>query len=144
MNDTIEKSLIRNLSGINDVLIDLQTRGFFYLFKLKDECISCKDYSIGFEEFDVLEVHTLETSPAAQNYFLYAIKCDKFNIKGIIINSFDTYANNFFNNCISKLLNYEELKFKYHKADFISKPVVKAELLMCESLPNLLLMQHLS
>ena len=143
MNNTIEKPLIRNSNGINDVLTDLQARNFFYLFKLKDGCISCKDYSIAFEEFDILEVHRLVTS-AVENYILYAIKCDKFNIKGVIINSFGIYANNFLNKCISKLLNYEQLKFKYHKADCVSGPEVKAQLMMCESLTNLLLMQHLS
>lgn len=143
MNNTIEKPLIPNLNGINDVLTDLQTRGFFYLFKLKDEYISYKDYNIAFEEFDILEVHTLETLPAAGKYFLFAIKCDKFNIKGIVITSLDTYANNFFNNCISKFLNYEQLVFKYHKADCVSEPIIKTESAMCESLPDLLLMQHL-
>jgi hypothetical protein len=38
-------------------------RGFFHLFKLKDQCISYKDYNITFEEFDILEVHTLEILP---------------------------------------------------------------------------------
>ncbi len=143
MNNTIQKPL-RNLNGINNVLTDLQTRGFFCLFILKDEYISYKDYNIAFEEFDILEVHTLETLPAAKKCFLYAIKSDKFNIKGIVINSLDTYANNFFNNCISKLLNYEQLVFKYHKANYVSEPVVKTESAMCESLPNLVLMQYLS
>ncbi len=115
MNNTIQKPSIQNLNGINDVLTDLQARNFLYLFKLEDECISCKDYSIAFEEFDILEVHRLVTS-AVENYILYAIKCDKFNIKGVIINSFDIHENNFFNNCKSKLLNYEQLKFKYYKA----------------------------
>jgi hypothetical protein len=144
MNNTIEKPLIPNLNGINDVLTDLQTRGFFYLFKLKDEYISYKDYNIAFEEFDILEVHTLETLPAAGKYFLFAIKCDKFNIKGIVITSLDTYANNFFNNCISKLLNCGQLIFKYHTANYISEPVIKIEPAICESLNDLLLMQYLS
>ena len=128
MNYTIEKPLIRNFNGINQVLTELQTRGFSYLFKLKDECISCKNYSMAFEEFDILEVHSIKTSSAAENYVLYGIKCDKFNIKGIVINSFDTYANSFFINCINKIVNYEQVRFEYHKADCVSEPEVKDDI----------------
>ena len=144
MNYTIEKPLIRNFNGINHVLTDLQTRGFFYLFKLKDECISCENYNMVFEEFDILEVHSIKTSSAAENYVLYGIKCDKFNIKGIVINSFDTYANSFFINCINKIVNYDQVRFEYHKADCVSEPVLNTELAICDSLPEVLLMQYLS
>lgn len=144
MNYTIEKPLIRNFNGINHVVTDLQTRGFFYLFKLRGECISYKNYSMAFEEFDILEVHSIKTSSSAENYVLYGIKSDKFNIKGIVINSFDTYANNFFINCIHKIVNYEQVRFEYYKADSVSEPVPKTELAMSDGLPDLLLMQHLS
>jgi hypothetical protein len=132
------------MNGINHILTDLQTRNFLYLLKLKDERVICKNYNIGFEEFDILEFHRKKTLSAAESYIIYGINFDQFNINGVIINSFDIYVNNFFNKCKTKILNYEQFGFENHKADGVSELVVKAELHVCESLPDLLLMQHLS
>jgi len=110
MNNTIEKSEETNLVRMSEVLADLQKRGFSYLFELKDDCISCKDFRIAFEEFDILEVHSMENTPGRERYDLYAVKCDKFNIKGVIVNQFGTYSNGFSNICISKILNNTETR----------------------------------
>ena len=110
MNNTAEEPPSRNTIRISEVLVDLQTRGFSYLFKLKDEYISCEDYNIAFEEFDILEAHSFETASAGACYVLYAIKCDKYNIKGVLINQSGIYANVFSNVCISKILNNEETR----------------------------------
>ena len=110
------------------ILNDLQKRGFLYLFRVDDECIYGEGWNIGFEEFDILEVHSMETTSSDGNCILYAIKCDKLNIKGVVINQPDIYANNFFNKCISKLLNYEQLKFRHHKADCVSEPEAKDDI----------------
>ena len=108
-------------STTGSILNDLKKRGFFYLFSVNDECIYGEGWNIGFEEFDILEVHSMETASSDGNCILYAIKCDKLNIKGVVINRPGIYANNFFNKCISKLLNYEQLKFRHHKADCVSE-----------------------
>ena len=116
------------MNGINHILTDLQTRNFLYLFKLKDERIICKNYSIGFEEFDILEVHRIKALSAAESYIIYGIKCDQFNIKGVMIDSFDIYANTFFNRCKTKIFNYEQFRFENHKADCVSEPEVKDDI----------------
>lgn len=102
-------------SGItNDVLFDLQQRGFNYLFKLQEKCIYCKGYNIGFDEFDIVEVHSLETKIAAEYHVVYAIDCNKYDIKGIIINPFENYANPFLNICLNKILHNKKIRFEYH------------------------------
>ncbi len=109
MNSKTETSPVQNLNAINEVLTDLQNRGFTYLFKLKDACISCKDYNIAFNEFDILEVHSVKTS-SGKNYVLYAIKCDNYDIKGVIINHYETYSHSFTSVCMNKILNNTEIK----------------------------------
>jgi len=49
------------------VLIDLQNRGFSHFFKVTDQCICCEDYTITFEEFDILEVHSTESTLLEKN-----------------------------------------------------------------------------
>ena len=107
------KIMRRTIPG--KLLIDLQKRGFFYSFKIADKCIWCDDYSIRFDEFDILEVHSMETSSSEKNCILYAIRCDKFNIKGIVIDQPGIYANAFSGICISKILNTEKLKLQYYQ-----------------------------
>lgn len=123
MNNTTEKSSIFNEECINhvfnaditnEVFFDLQKRGFNYLFKLKEECISCKDYNIGFEEFDIIEVHTIKTASPGKHHVIYVIKCNRYNIQGIIVTPFENYANTFLNVCLNKILNNEKLRFEYY------------------------------
>ena len=110
MNNAIEKSQSTGLIRIGEVLADLQNRGFSYLFKLKDESICCKDYNITFEEFDILEAHSIDAASEEAYFVLYAIKCDKYNIKGVIVNQFETYSNGFSDICINKILNNKEIR----------------------------------
>ena len=110
MNNRIKRSETTNLIRMSEVLADLQKRGFSYLFELKDDCISCEDYSIAFEEFDILEVHSMENISGRERYDLYAVKSDKFNIKGVIVKQFGTYSDGFSNICISKILNNTETR----------------------------------
>ncbi len=122
MNAAIKKSDYSNeqVYGVFNSLItsvvlsDLQTRGFSHFFKIKKECIVCADYNIGFEEFEIIEVHSLEAESSNEHHVLYAIKCDKYEIKGIIINPFENYANAFLNICINKILHNEKLRFEYY------------------------------
>jgi hypothetical protein len=122
MNNTVKKLQVFNEREIKysqdsitgKVLIDLQKRGFSYFFKIGDERIWCEDYNIRFEEFDILEVHSMETTSTEENCILYAIKCDKFNLKGILINQPGIYANVLSGICVTKILNTEKVKLKYY------------------------------
>ena len=126
MNKSIEKLVVVDNKAImyvfssitiNKVISDLQSRGFTRLFKQKQECICCDDYNIGFDEFDIVEVHSLETASPNTHHVVYAVKCDKYNIKGILVSAVENYANTFLNIYINKIIHSEKLEFKYYNAN---------------------------
>ena len=98
---------------MNPALSDLRRRGFSFTFRLKDDCVYCHDYELGFEDFDILEIHRFE-NPAPDEYpALYAIKCDKYNIKGVIVNVPNIYSDVFSDVCIGKILNTDDFRYEY-------------------------------
>lgn len=99
---------------MNEALSDLQRRGFSYTFRLKDDCIYCNDYQLRFKDFDIMEIHRFENAAPGEYPVLYAIKCDKYNIKGVIVNALGTYADVFSGICIDKILNNEEFRYEYY------------------------------
>jgi len=99
---------------MSKVLSDLQKRGFSYIFELKDDGIYCKDYKIRFMEFDIMEIHRFENADPGEYPVLYAIKCDKYNIKGVILNAVGIYADMFSKICIDKILSNEEFRYEYY------------------------------
>lgn len=101
---------------MNKILSTLQQRGFYHVFSTGDGSICSKDYNIGFDEFDILEIHSMEITSSGQRCTIYAIECDKFNLKGVIINITGTYANAFPVNSISKVLENENLRYQYYMA----------------------------
>jgi hypothetical protein len=99
---------------MSKALSDLQKRGFSYTFRLKDDRISCNDYQLSFGEFDILEIHRFENADPGEYPVLYAIKCDKYNIKGVIVNVDGIYADVFSRICIGKILHNKEFRYEYY------------------------------
>jgi len=141
MNEIIKSPHAFNLiyshkSTTGKILIDLQKRGFLYLFRVDDACIYFEGWNIGFEEFDILEVHSIETTPLDRNCILYAIECDRLNIKGVVINQPGNYANVFSSICIAKIVNTERIKLEYYGKEIFNadrSPEMREELLMLNS-----------
>lgn len=104
-----------NADNINHVLFGLQKRGFSHIFKLKDECVSSKEYNLNIEELDILEIHRFENAAYELHSVLYVIKCDKYNIKGVIVNHIGNYADIFSGIAIAKILSNEELRYSYYR-----------------------------
>jgi len=105
---------------VSKALADLRKRGFSYTFHLKDDCIYCNDYQLRFGEFDILEIHRFENADPGEYPVLYAIKCDKYNIKGVIVNALGIYADVFSSICIDKILSNEEFRYEYYSKRKIS------------------------
>jgi hypothetical protein len=100
---------------MNEALFDLRKRGFSYTFRLRDDCIYCNEYELHFEEFDILEIHRFENADPGEYPVLYAIKCGKYNIKGVIVNAPGIYTDDVFSLiCIDKIINNEEFRYEYY------------------------------
>ena len=99
---------------MSEALSDLRKRGFSYTFKLKDDCIYCNEYQLQFGEFDILEIHRFEHADPGEYPVLYAIKCDKYNLKGVLVNELGIYADAFSRICIDKILGNDEFRYEYY------------------------------
>ena len=107
--------LLYNSDNINQVLFGLQERGFSHIFKLKEERVCSNEYNLNIEELDILEIHRFENAAYELHSVLYAIKCDKFGIKGVIVNTIGNYADIFSGLSIGKLISNQQLKYNYYR-----------------------------
>ena len=98
----------------NMIITDLQNRGFVYFFNIKEECIYCNDYTIGFEEFDVIEFHSIRNILTGLYDFIYGVKCDKYHIKGMITYLLNLNPHECAITCFDEIINNEKNKFKYY------------------------------
>ena len=95
-----------------ELLNDLQTRGFSYLFTLKDEHIYCKNFVLDFDEFEIIEIYNLQIDSIKKEKILYAICCNKLNIKGIIVTESDSSTNLFTTVPKDKILKHGNAHYK--------------------------------
>jgi hypothetical protein len=99
----------KNYDTVSEATNDLLKRGYTTNLSLlnKKECLVCHKTSIHLspEDFEIDEVHRFEgmTDPGDE-MIVYAISSVKYNIKGIVVNAYGTYADNG-NSAIVKKLN---------------------------------------
>ncbi len=78
-----------------DVLNNLKKVGYDEDFNLKQNCIECRngEYRIFHNEFEVDEYFRFDNdSDPADQSILYAISSEKYNLKGVLINSYGIYS----------------------------------------------------
>jgi hypothetical protein len=61
-----------------------------------------------------MEIHRFENAGPGEYPVLYAIKCKKYNIKGVIVTGFGIYADVFSGICIDKIIHNEEFRYEYY------------------------------
>ena len=99
---------------MNEVISELRSRGYSYQFKVRDKSIYCEDYNISFKELDITEVYNFEMGDSDTYNTLYAVKCTRYNISGVIISLSDMYANSFSKVVIQKIANNVDFKYKHY------------------------------
>lgn len=88
---------MKNYDTASEAINDLAKRGYTSDFKLiaDQECIVCNTTAtqLSPEEFQIDETHRFEgeTDPADE-MIVHAISSTKYNLKGVIVNGYGTYA----------------------------------------------------
>ena len=89
-----------------DVLNNLKKVCYDEDFNLKQNCIECRngEYRIFHNEFEVDEYFRFDNdSDPADQSILYAISSEKYNLKGVLINSYGIYSEEITDEMVDKL-----------------------------------------
>ena len=86
---------MENYTTLIDALNALKKEGYVEDFNLKQNCIECRngEYRIFHNEFEVDQYFRFDNdSDPADQSILYAISADKYDLKGVLINSYGIYS----------------------------------------------------
>ncbi|WP_375561380.1 phosphoribosylpyrophosphate synthetase [Bernardetia sp. OM2101] len=90
-------SPLHTLDTLSETMNALKNEGYTTDFNLKKECLVCekdgKEIHIYPNEFEIKDTFRFEgeTNPS-DSAILYAIKSDKYNLKGVLVNAYGVYA----------------------------------------------------
>lgn len=91
-----------------EAIRDLQAQGYTEDFNLRQNCLECRnqEFNIFHDEFHIDNAFRfdVDSDPADQS-ILYAISSDKYNLKGLLVNSYGIYTDDISDEMMAKL-NY--------------------------------------
>lgn len=93
-------------SNLVDAIQGLRKEGYVEDFNLQQQCIECRNgqYRIFHDEFQVDKYFRFdEVSDPADQSIIYAISSDKYDLKGILINSYGVYTEPITDEMLEKL-----------------------------------------
>lgn len=97
---------MENYQTLVDALNGLKQKGYTLDFNLANGVLhnSHENVTLHPEDFHIDEIHRFEgmTDPG-DNSILYAISCDKYNIKGVFINGYGVYSDDISEALLKKL-----------------------------------------
>lgn len=101
-------SPLHTLDTLSQTMNALKNRGYTTDFNLKKECLVCetegKEIYIYPSEFEIEDTFRFEgESNPDDSSILYAIKSDKHNIKGVLVNAYGVYADELVSDMAKKL-----------------------------------------
>ena len=100
-------SPLHTLDTLSETMNALKSKGYTTDFNLKKECLVCekdgKELHILPNEFEIEDIFRFEgESNPDDSSILYAIKSDKHNIKGVLVNAYGVYADELVSEMASK------------------------------------------
>jgi hypothetical protein len=95
-----------NFNSLIDAISTYRMQGYIEDFNLKQSCLECRNsqYKIFHNEFVIDKFYRFEadTSPEDQS-IIYAISSEKYQLKGILINSYGIYSEPISDEMLNKL-----------------------------------------
>lgn len=92
-------SPLHTLDTLSETMNALKKKGYTTDFNLTENCLVChkekKEIRIHPNDFEIEDTFRFEgeTNPSDAS-ILYAIKSDKYNLKGVLVNAYGVYADN--------------------------------------------------
>jgi len=107
---------MKSYETLVDALQDLNKRGYTANLTLDGDTINDNSNNIQMQadDFEITEFYRFEgpTNPSDMS-IAYAIKSDKYNLQGVLVNAYGTYANNS-SSAIEAKLNHPQIKASNH------------------------------
>jgi hypothetical protein len=113
-------------NNLVDATNDLMKRGYTANLSLEGDTIDDKAQNIHMkaDDFVIDEFYRFEgPSNPSDMSIVYAVTSDKYNLKGVLINAFGTYANTS-SSAIEAKLHHEQVSGNLHRED---KPIADSE-----------------
>lgn len=113
-------------NNLVDATNDLMKRGYTANLSLEGDTIDDKENHIKMtaDDFVIDEFYRFEgPSNPSDMSIVYAVTSDKYNLKGVLINAFGTYANTS-SSAVQAKLNHEQVSDHLHRGD---KPTADSE-----------------
>ena len=110
---------MKNFETLVDATNDLMKRGYTANLSLEGDTVDDKDQDIHMtaEDFEIDEFYRFEgQSNPSDMSIVYAINSAKYNLKGILINAYGTYANDS-SSAIDAKLHHGQVSGNLHGAD---------------------------
>jgi hypothetical protein len=88
---------MKNFESALDAIQDLNKRGYTANLSLEGDTIDDKERGIKMtaDDFEINEFYRFEgVSNPSDMSIVYAVESTKYNVKGVLVNAFGTYANN--------------------------------------------------
>ena len=110
---------MKNYENLVDATNGLMKRGYTQNLSLEGDTIDDKARNIKMaaDEFEIDEFYRFEgaTNPADMS-IVYAVSSPKYNLKGVLVNAYGTYANNS-TSAIQAKLNHHQVSDHLHRED---------------------------
>lgn len=113
-------------NNLVDATNDLMKRGYTANLSLEGDTIDDKENHIKMtaDDFVIDEFYRFEgPSNPSDMSIVYAVTSNKYNLKGVLINAFGTYANTS-SSAVQAKLNHEQVSDHLHRGD---KPTANSE-----------------
>ena len=90
-------SPLHTLDTLSETMNALKNKGYTTDFNLKEDCLVCteaeKEIHVYPNEFEIEDIFRFEgESNPSDTSILYAIRSDKHNLKGVLVNAYGVYA----------------------------------------------------
>jgi hypothetical protein len=91
-------SSLHTMDTLSEVMNALKNKGYSIDFNLKNDHLICnnchEEIHLQPDEFEIEDIFRFEgESNPDDSSILYAIKSDKYNLKGVLVNAYGVYAN---------------------------------------------------
>ena len=117
---------MKTYNNLVEATNDLMKRGYTENLSLEGDTVDDKDKNIHMtaDDIEIDEFYRFEgASNPDDNAIVYAVTSKKYDLKGVLINAFGTYANNS-SSAIAAKLNHDQVSDNLNRAD---KPEADAE-----------------
>ncbi|MDB5008439.1 MAG: hypothetical protein JWQ84_399 [Mucilaginibacter sp.] len=110
---------MKDYNNLVEATNDLMKRGYTENLSLEGETVDDKDKKIQMtaDDFEIDEFYRFEgPSNPSDMSIVYAVTSKKYNLKGVLINAYGTYANNS-SSAIAAKLNHDQVSDHLHRGD---------------------------